>query len=64
MKTQTNSIEGPTNEATTITAVVGIDLGDKHSAYCVLDCAGALIGDGVVKISPDALKTFSAESAE
>jgi transposase len=57
MKTQTLSIEGHNNEVDTITAVVGIDLGDKHSAYCVLDRAGASIGDGVVKTSADALKT-------
>jgi transposase len=57
MKTQTNSIDaGPHNGADTTTAVVGIDLGDKHSAYCVLDRAGASIGDGVVKTRPDALK--------
>jgi hypothetical protein len=57
MKTQTNSIDAsPRNGADTITAVVCIDLGDKHSAYCVLDRAGASIGEGVVKTSPDALK--------
>ena len=44
------------NDTDTVTAVVGIDLGDKRSAYCVLDNGGALIGDGVVKTSPEAFK--------
>ena len=58
MKTQTTSIEaGPKHDADKVSAVVGIDLGDKRSAYCVLDSTGALIGGGVVKTSPDALKT-------
>ena len=57
MKTQTTSIEAlSSNGGDTITAVVGIDLGDKHSAYCALDRAGAVIGDGVVKTSPEALE--------
>jgi transposase len=59
MKTQTTNIEvTPNNGADTITAVVGIDLGDKHSAYCVLDHDEAVIGDGVVKTSSEALKTL------
>lgn len=45
MKTKTTSIEaGSEIDVDKVTAVVGIDLGDKHSAYCVLDSTGALIG--------------------
>lgn len=38
-----------------ITAVVGIDLGDKRSTYCVVDINGVQIGDGVVTTSAEAL---------
>ena len=39
-----------------LTAVVGIDLGDKCSRYCVLDLSGALVGEGVVNTSVQAFK--------
>lgn len=39
-----------------ICAVVGIDLGDKQSKYCVLDMQGRPNGDGVVGITPAALR--------
>lgn len=39
-----------------ICAVVGIDLGDKQSKYCVLDLQGNPIGDGVVATTPAALR--------
>ncbi len=44
------SVPGP------ICAVVGIDLGDKQSKYCVLDLQGSSIGDGVVGTTPAALR--------
>lgn len=45
-----------------ISAVVGIDLGDKQSKYCVLDLTGNPIGDGVVATTPAALRLrFSAK---
>jgi transposase len=46
-----------------ICAVVGIDLGDKQSKYCVLDLAGNPVGDGAVATTPAALRLlFSAKA--
>jgi transposase len=39
-----------------ICAVIGIDLGDKQSKYCVLDMRGNAIGDGGVATTPAALR--------
>jgi transposase len=39
-----------------VCAVVGIDLGDKHSKYCVLDLQGTSVGDGIVATTPAALR--------
>ena len=39
-----------------ICAVVGIDLGDKQSKYCVLDSQGSFIGNGVVGTTSAALR--------
>ena len=61
MKNKTNIETCPKNrknDTETVTAIVGIDLGDKRSTYCVLDTTGNLIGDGVVMTSPEALKTI------
>jgi transposase len=45
-----------------ICAVVGIDLGDKQSKYCVLDLQGKPIGDGIVATTSAALRLlFSAK---
>jgi len=46
----------PRTNNDSVTAVVGIDLGDKRSTYCVVDLTGLPIGDGVVTTSSDALK--------
>src|SRR5581483_287737 len=59
MKNQTNVELCPNNgnkDTAVLTAVVGIDLGDKRSTYCVLDLTGALVGEGVVNTSGQALK--------
>ena len=43
-----------------ICAIVGIDLGDKRSSYCMLDAHGADLGDGVVLTSAEAMRlTFA-----
>lgn len=34
---------------------IGMDLGDKHSCYCVLDCEGAVIHEGKVSTSRKAM---------
>jgi transposase len=39
-----------------IRAVVGIDLGDKRSSYCLLDTRGSDLGDGVVSTTAEALR--------
>ena len=39
-----------------VCAVLGIDLGDRHSKYCVLDVQGTSIGDGIVATTPAALR--------
>jgi transposase len=39
-----------------IRAVVGIDLGDKRSSYCLLDTRGGDLGDGVVSTTAEALR--------
>jgi transposase len=39
-----------------IRAIVGIDLGDKRSSYCMLDAHGADLGDGVVLTSAEAMR--------
>jgi hypothetical protein len=39
-----------------IRAVVGIDLGDKRSSYCLLDMRGGDLGDGVVSTTAEALR--------
>jgi transposase len=39
-----------------ICAIVGIDLGDKRSSYCVLDAHGADLGDGAVSTSAEAMR--------
>lgn len=49
----TNRQEVPPEE---ICAIVGIDLGDKRSKYCVLDMQGNPIGDGMVATKPAALR--------
>jgi transposase len=39
-----------------IRAVVGIDLGDERSSYCLLDTRGGDLGDGVVSTTAEALR--------
>jgi hypothetical protein len=39
-----------------IRAVVGIDLGDKHSSYCLLDPRGGNLGDGILSTTAEALR--------
>lgn len=60
MKKNANAVKAHSKErkanSEAVTAVVGIDLGDKRSAYCVVDMAGSPIGDGVVTTSADAIK--------
>ena len=53
-------------EVTTIptTLTIGIDLGDRHSHYCVLDVAGAVIDEGRLATNPAALRArFAGQSA-
>jgi transposase len=49
--------EKPNNDTDSIVAVIGIDLGDRRSSYCLLDCKGTLIGDGTVATTAEAFKT-------
>ena len=37
------------------TFTVGLDLGDKSSAYCVLDAEGTIISEQKVRTTPKAL---------
>ena len=43
-----------------ICAVVGIDLGDQRSSYCLLDTRGGDLGDGVVPTTAAALRLLFA----
>ena len=43
-----------------ICAVVGIDVGDKQSQYCVLDLQGNPVGDGGIATTPAALRVLFA----
>jgi transposase len=37
-------------------SVIGLDLGDKWSRYCVLDCAGVILEEDRVRSSAEALQ--------
>jgi len=39
-------------------AVVGLDVGDKESRYCVLDAAGDVVGTGTVRTNESRLRLF------
>lgn len=53
---QARSIGVNTAAQSEICAVVGIDLGDKRSSYCVLDKYGADVGSGAVSTAAAALR--------
>ncbi len=53
-------------EATTntTTLAIGIDLGDRHSHYCVLDIGGSVIDEGRLATNPAALRArFARQTA-
>ena len=50
--------KNPKMNSDAVTAVIGIDLGDKRSAYCIVDMNGSVIGE---RVSQPQLKVGAAD---
>ena len=52
------AVDGAASVVRQYHAVVGLDVGDRQSHYCVLDLAGGVVAEGVVKTTEASLRVL------
>ena len=55
---QRHAVDGAVSVMPQYQAVVGLDLGDRQSHYCVLDLSGGVVAEGVVKTTEASLRVL------